>query len=799
MKRSNLDHHNGTGNNTSRRPAAPQDWLTRSRPSIICFSHLRWDFVHQRPQHLMSRFARDVKVYYVEEPVRDSAGEPLLEERVRLDGVHVIVPHIGAQRSPREAEQDQKALLDELILREQIEEPVLWYYTPMSMAYSSHMSAGLVVYDCMDELSAFLGAPSELIRHERQLLARADVVFTGGYSLYESKRKLHPNAHPFPSSVDVPHFKRARGSVPQPPDQARIGRPRMGFYGVLDERFDGPLVAEVARLRPDWQIVLVGPVVKIDPATLPQAPNIHYLGSKRYDELPAYLAGWSVALMPFAMNASTRYISPTKTPEYLAGARPVVSTPIADVVRTYGHTSLVRIAATAQDFVEAAERALEDMKDPGAVARQADQILAGTSWERTWQGMRTEMNRARAAARNAPIVLPRAGGTRSRAAVPHGRHYDYLVVGAGFAGTVLAERLAEGSGKRVLVIDRRPHVGGNAYDYQNEHGILVHRYGPHIFHTNSEKVVAYLSRFTEWRPYEHRVLASVDGLLVPMPVNLTTLSRLYGRAFDEDQARQFLAQRAEPIADVRTSEDIVVSQIGRELYEKFFRGYTRKQWGLDPSQLDRSVAARVPARMSLDDRYFTDSFQQMPAAGYTRMFENMLDHPNIDVALCADFSCVRDDVRYDKLVYTGPIDEYFGYRHGRLPYRSLKFRHETLDQEWLQPVGVVNYPAEDVPYTRITEYKHLTGQHHAKTAITREYPSAEGDPYYPIPRPENAELWKRYQALADAEPNVHFVGRLATYRYYNMDQVVAQALATYAAMESRKPVATPPAARLAAA
>lgn len=369
--------------------------------------------------------------------------------------------------------------------------------------------------------------------------------------------------------------------------------------------------------------------------------------------------------------------------------------------------------------------------------------------------------------------------------------YDYLIVGAGFAGSVLAERLAAGLGKRVLLIDRRPHIGGNAYDHLDDHGILVHRYGPHIFHTNAPRIVEYLSRFTAWRPYEHRVLAEVDGQRVPIPINRTTLNRLYGLELDEQQAGAFLAARAEPVAAIRTSEDVVVSQIGRELYEKFFRGYTRKQWGLDPAQLDRSVTARVPTRTDDDDRYFTDSFQQMPLHGYTRMFERMLDHPNIEVRLSTDFRQLDQAVRYRQMVYTGPIDEYFGHCYGPLPYRSLRFRHETLDREQLQPVAVVNYPDEQVPWTRITEYKHLTGQRHAKTSVTYEYPCAEGEPYYPIPRPENAALYKRYQALADAIPRVTFLGRLGTYRYYNMDQVVGQALALYQRIEEAERGARP--------
>ncbi|MGI4982970.1 MAG: UDP-galactopyranose mutase [Janthinobacterium lividum] len=357
--------------------------------------------------------------------------------------------------------------------------------------------------------------------------------------------------------------------------------------------------------------------------------------------------------------------------------------------------------------------------------------------------------------------------------------FDYLIVGAGFAGCVLAERLARVLDKKILVIDRRPHIAGNAYDEYNDAGLLVHRYGPHIFHTNSPKVVDYLSRFTAWHPYRHRVLADVDEKLVPMPINLTTLNRLYSLDLTSEEAEAFLAARAEDIPDIRTSEDVVVSKVGRELYEKFFRGYTRKQWGVDPSDLDRSVTARVPVRTTDDDSYFNDTFQSMPLHGYTRMFEKMLDHPNIKIMLNADYREVRDEVSYKHLIFSGPIDEYFDFCYGNLPYRSLTFRHETLDQADFQPVGVVNYPSEEVPFTRITEYKHLTGQSHAKTSLTYEYPAEIGDPYYPIPCDANAALYRRYQQLADGLENVTFVGRLGTYRYYNMDQVVAQALSVF--------------------
>lgn len=356
--------------------------------------------------------------------------------------------------------------------------------------------------------------------------------------------------------------------------------------------------------------------------------------------------------------------------------------------------------------------------------------------------------------------------------------FDYLIVGAGFAGSVLAERLARGSGRQVLLVDRRAHIGGNAYDHYDDAGILVHRYGPHIFHTNSKEVFDYLSRFTEWRQYQHKVLASVDGQLVPIPINLDTINRLYGLSLNSFQMEEFLASRAEKIEQIRTSEDVVVSKVGRELYEKFFRGYTRKQWGLDPSELDAQVTARVPTRTNRDDRYFTDAYQAMPKHGFTRMFANMLDHPNIKLLLNTDYRHVKDIIPYRELIYTGPIDEFFDYRFGKLPYRCLEFKHETLNQERYQPVAVVNYP-NDYAFTRVTEFKHLTGQEHPKTSIVYEYPQAEGDPYYPIPRRENSQIYKRYQELAE-ETGVHFVGRLATYKYYNMDQVVAQALTLYA-------------------
>jgi UDP-galactopyranose mutase len=354
--------------------------------------------------------------------------------------------------------------------------------------------------------------------------------------------------------------------------------------------------------------------------------------------------------------------------------------------------------------------------------------------------------------------------------------FDYLVVGAGFAGAVVAERMARCHGKKVLIIDRRDHIGGNAYDHYDEAGVLVHRYGPHIFHTNSEQVFQYLSQFTSWRRYEHRVLASVDDKLVPVPINLDTVNLLYNLNLQsEEEVDAFFAARAEPRTQIRTSEDVVVSKVGRDLYEKLFRNYTRKQWGKDPSELDAQVTARIPVRTNRDDRYFTDRYQFMPKHGYTRMFENMLDHPNITCELGCDFNDVVKDVKCREVIYSGPVDEFFEFRFGQLPYRSLHFQHETLGTEYLQPVAVVNYPNQHL-YTRITEFKHLTGQPHRQTSIVYEYPASTGDPYYPVPTPENGALYKRYAELAATTKRVHFVGRLATYKYYNMDQVVAQAL-----------------------
>ncbi|WP_414564750.1 MULTISPECIES: UDP-galactopyranose mutase [unclassified Anabaena] len=416
---------------------------------------------------------------------------------------------------------------------------------------------------------------------------------------------------------------------------------------------------------------------------------------------------------------------------------------------------------------------------------------SSVDWERTWISMMKLIDFAVTARQDedTPDSHRAMLGYQVSDTVNTDMVFDYLIVGAGFSGSVIAERLASQSGKKVLVVDKRHHIGGNAYDHYDDHGILIHKYGPHIFHTNSREVFAYLSQFTQWRPYEHRVLTSVDGQLLPIPINLDTINQLYGMNLNSFEVADFFQSIAEPKEYIRTSEDVVVSKVGKELYTKFFQGYTRKQWGLDPSELDKSVIARVPTRTNRDNRYFTDIYQAMPLHGFTRMFAKMLDHPNIKVMLNTDYREIKQVIPCREIVYTGPIDEFFDYRYGKLPYRSIHFQHETHNTPVFQPAPVINYPNEHL-YTRVTEFKYLTGQEHTKTSIVYEFPQAEGDPYYPVPRSENNEIYKKYKALADATPKVYFVGRLATYKYYNMDQCVAQALFIYqqiAALAVRRP------------
>ena len=725
---------------------------------IICLSHLRWNSVFQRPQQLMSRFAREREVWFFEEPVH----HPTAELRVTVcprTGVYVVTPMLPDPGSI-EAQRD---MLNELLQRTGT--ATGWYYTPMALRFSADVAWASVVFDVMDELSAFRFAPAELVALETKLMRRADVVFTGGASLYEARRDHHQNVHCFPSGVDLAHFMAARDLLPEPADQAALPRPLLGYFGVIDERLDMGLLARMAALRPDWHFAMVGPVAKLTPEELPEAANIHWLGGRDYRDLPAFLSHWDVALMPFAMNEATKYISPTKAPEYLAGGRRVVSTPITDVVRRFEGIDAVAIADDAEGFIAAAElhMARADVSDFVAV----DDLLATMSWDEI---------QARMAALMQPCERAAPALHTSPAAIA-----DYLVVGAGFAGAVAAERLAS-AGNKVLVVDRRPHIAGNAYDEYDAAGILIHRYGPHIFHTNSDEVLNYLSRFTDWNPYEHRVLARVPAggrhLLVPMPINRTTVNAVFGRDLrSEAEAEAFFASLAEPVADIASARDFVVNAVGTQLYEMFFHGYTLKQWGVSPAQLDKSVTARVPTRLSDDDRYFLDRHQVMPKRGFTAMFENMLDHANITVLTDTDFATIPRG-RFRQMIYTGPIDAFYGERFGPPPYRSLRFEHETLDLEFAQPVATINYPTLDTPYTRCSEFKHMTGQKHARTSLCRETSSAEGEPYYPVPNPDNQLLFKRYQALADAERNVTFMGRLGSYRYMNMDQVVAQSLST---------------------
>ena len=361
-------------------------------PAIVCFSHLRWDFVYQRPQHLLSRFAKHSPLFFVEEPLIDDSQAPWLHRSERTHNVEVVVPHLPQGLSQDEAIEAQHQLLEDFFEEQQLEEYIFWYYTPMALAFTHQFSPALTIYDCMDELSAFKFAPQELKDWEKSLFKRAEAVFTGGQSLYEEKKKQHPRVYAFPSSIDQAHFAQARQPLPAPEDQAGIPEPRIGFFGVIDERMDMQLLAAVADARPDWHLVMVGPVVKIDPANLPQRPNIHFLGKKSYQELPHYLSGWAVALLPFAINEATRFISPTKTPEYLAAGKPVVSTPIRDVVHPYGAKGLVHIASSAPEFVAAIEKALQP---PDQTWRSAvDRCLSAISWDKTWQGMVAVMQKA---------------------------------------------------------------------------------------------------------------------------------------------------------------------------------------------------------------------------------------------------------------------------------------------------------------------------------------------------------------------------------------------------------------------
>lgn len=360
--------------------------------NLVCFSHLRWGFVFQRPNHLMSRFAREGRTYFIEEPVPDADSAPRFELQRAVHDLVVCTPHVPASLTNSQLAATQRELLDALLLDQRIEPELLWFYTPMALEFARHLSAPVVVYDCMDELSAFDAAPPELPSLEDELFRRADLVFTGGHALYRAKRQRHPRVHPFPSSVDAEHFRSAR--EPQlPPTDQRVPRPRIGYFGVIDERIDLQLIAQIAEERPSWHLTMIGPVVKIDPATLPRRPNIHWLGPKDYSVLPGYVGGWDVAIMPFALNRATRFISPTKTLEYLAAGVPVVSTAIEDVVEPYGRSGVVAIADR-NSFAAAIDAAM-NARSPDTT-RRADAVLAQTSWENTWGRMRALIREVRA-------------------------------------------------------------------------------------------------------------------------------------------------------------------------------------------------------------------------------------------------------------------------------------------------------------------------------------------------------------------------------------------------------------------
>ncbi len=358
--------------------------------------------------------------------------------------------------------------------------------------------------------------------------------------------------------------------------------------------------------------------------------------------------------------------------------------------------------------------------------------------------------------------------------------FDYLVVGAGFAGCVVAERLANKYKQRVLIVEKRNHIGGNCYDCYDQAGVLIHRYGPHTFHTNNRKVFEYLLQFTDWRHYQHRVLAYVDGKLLPIPINLDTVNLLYGLNLSSQELTGYFEQVRQPIAKVKTAEEAVVSRVGNDLFEKFFKGLTRKHWGLDASKLDASVTMRIPVRTNRDDRYFTDYYQGLPKYGYTELFLRMLEHPGISLLLNTDYRSIIREISFNRMVFTGPIDEYFDFIHGPLPYRSVFFEFDTYPTDELpegkyQPVGTVTYP-NDYDFTRVAEFKHFTGQIHPFTSIVRQYPQDSGEPYYPIPNEETKALYQKYSIMAKSLKNVWFLGRLANYRYFNMDQVIEKAL-----------------------
>lgn len=355
-------------------------------------------------------------------------------------------------------------------------------------------------------------------------------------------------------------------------------------------------------------------------------------------------------------------------------------------------------------------------------------------------------------------------------------YFKNVIIGAGFAGSVLARRIVQEKNEEVLIIEKRNHIGGNAYDFYNEDGVLIHKYGPHIFHTNNKKVWDWLSQYTQWYMYQHRVLSYVDGMLVPMPISAETINILYNLNLSSEEIQEWLKRNSENIEEIKNSEDVVLSKAGKSIYEKFFKNYTYKQWNVYPNELDKTIISRIPIRTNRDTRYFADQYQGMPKYGYTKMFENILNHKNIHIMLNTVWENVESKIDYDNLYYTGPIDEFYNYKYGKLGYRSVRFEYETFyNKEYYQHTGTVNYP-NDYDFTRITEYKHLTGQKISCTTIAKEYSSADGEPFYIIPNNENKKVYEQYLQEAEKQDNIKFFGRLAEYKYYNMDQIVERIL-----------------------
>ncbi len=587
--------------------------FTSETPEIVCLSNWRWNSVHPRLKHILSRCTSQRRVFFIEQVIFTDQRLGRLDVRQDKSGLVVVIPSLPKGLSEEEINAELQKLLNAFFSENHLDNYIFWYCTSKAIAFTRNLQPQAVIYDCMDELPTIKSIPPALQEYESEMFLIADLVFIiGEQSSQAIQVHQHPNIYAFPISGDCDRT---------------------------------------------WHTMM--------------------------------------KLIDFAIAARQK--------------------------QDTSHT----------------QKAIQSYKAPETLK---------TDWQ-----------------------------------------FDYLIVGAGFSGSVIAERLARQCGKKVLVVDKRNHIGGNAYDYYDNYGILIHKYGPHIFHTNSQEVFEYLSQFTQWRPYQHRVLSSVDGQMLPLPINLDSINQLYGMNLNSFEVDEFFKCIAEPKEYIRTSEDAIVSKVGKELYKKFFQGYIRKQWGLDPSELDKSVIPKIPTRNNRDNRYFTDTYQAMPLQGYTRMFEKMLDHPNIKVMLNTDYREIEQVIPWREMVYTGAIDKFFDYRYGKLPYRSIHFQHETHNTPVFQPAPVINYPNEHL-YTRVTEFKYLTGQEHNKTSIVYEFPQAEGEPYYPIPRPENHEIYKKYKALADSMSGVYFVGRLATYKYYNMDECVAQSLYVFQQIKSVKMV-----------